>query len=111
MLDKGFRWPDVGQFSDDVHEQAALIKDEAEQLLEFGGSSSGRQCPYKTLAAFCNSVKAHMERKSRSYKRELQLNSEIQKHRANGPDSIRKTSQQHVMPNCSIKLPLTHFDT
>ena len=55
----------MGQVSQDASEHSTIIIDEARKLLKFGApseeSSSGKQCPYQTLADFCTSVLAYME--------------------------------------------------
>ena len=65
MPRKGVGWPSVGQLSQDANEHSTILIDEARKLLKYGApseeSSSGKQCPYQTLANFCTSVVAYME--------------------------------------------------
>lgn len=65
MPKKSIGWPTVGQISPDPEEHSRLIQDEARQLIEFGipsdDNSTGKQCPYHTLNAFCTSVLAFLE--------------------------------------------------
>lgn len=64
MPPKGAGWPAVGQVSQDANKHSTIIIDEARKLLVFGApseeTSSGKLCPYPTLADFCTSVLSYM---------------------------------------------------
>ena len=92
-------WPTVGQPASDINDHAAIIKDEARRLLEYGkssdGSGVGKQCPYQTLEAFCKSVLTYMENQPRASLTELQRLSNVRQGSNDWQVSTSEARKEH----------------
>ena len=96
-------WPSVRQVSQDANDHSTIIIEEARKLLGFGApteeSSSGKQCPYQTLANFCTYVLAYIGNNPQPTLPSKQQISRSLQGSSPGPDSVSTFGQNVADPN------------